>query len=203
MNLEEFESALLDANKSGKFQAFCQKHFMHGTPFVFSGRDTDYFTFKNLICEKYNISHPDVFVVGSGKLGFSPLKRTEFSLDSDIDVAIVSASLSDKVDELGAQFEYSRRKAEYSLTERQENKYNEYLRYKAIGWTRPDLIPEVSTSMKAFKAEWFDFFQSISYGKSPVGNYKVCAGLYKNLSHLEKYTEHSLKQIMNKLKVGN
>ncbi|MEP1442236.1 MAG: hypothetical protein ABJK39_04440 [Hyphomicrobiales bacterium] len=203
MKLEKFESELIDADENGNFQAFCQKNFMHGTPFVFSGRDTDYFTFKSLICDKYSISHPDVFIVGSGKLGFSPLKRTEFSLDSDIDVAIVSASLSEKVDELGVQFEYSRRKAEYSLTERQESKYNKYLRYKAIGWTRPDLIPEVSASLKAFKSEWFDFFQSISHGRSSVGNYKVSAGLYKSLAHLEKYTEYSLKQIMKKLKVGN
>ena len=203
MTLEEFERELIDAGKSGNFQAFCQKHFMHGTPFVFSGRDSDYFTFKSHICEKYKIAHPDVFIVGSGKLGFSPLSRTEFSLDSDIDVAIVSSSLSERVDELGAQFEYSRRNAEYSLTARQERRYNKYLRYKAIGWTRPDLIPEVSASLKAFKSEWFDFFQSISHGRSSVGNYKVNAGLYKSLAHLEKYTEHSLKQIINKLKIGN
>jgi hypothetical protein len=42
--------------------------------------------------------------------------------------------------------------------------------------------------MNAFKDDWFEFFRSISYGKSEVGNYKVNAGVFKSYQHLEDYT---------------
>lgn len=202
MTLEEFKMQLLSVNVGRDFQAFCRQHLMHGTPHVFAGREDDYFEFKRLICDQFDIAHPDVFIVGSGKLGFSPHKETEFSLDSDIDVAIVSNSLSEELEFLGAEFEYARRNAEFSLRADQAKNYNRYLRYRAIGWTRPDLIPQLSRQMVEFKAGWFDFFGSISNGRSTVGDYKVSAGLFKSLGHLEKYTEDSIMKIQQNLKLG-
>lgn len=202
MTLDEFKAQLLASPVDCDFRAFCQQHMMHGTPHVFAGREGDYFDFKRLICERFNIAHPDIFIVGSGKLGFSPHKETAFSLDSDIDVAIISNSLSDEIEVLGAEFEYARRNAEFSLRSDQSKDYNRYLRYRAIGWTRPDLIPQLSSAMASFKSDWFDFFGSISHGRSTVGNYKVSAGLFRSLVHLEKYTEDSIKKIQQSLKLG-
>ncbi|WP_308255042.1 hypothetical protein [Geminocystis sp. GBBB08] len=72
----------------------------------------------------------------------------------------------------------------------------------AIGWIRPDKLP-LSFGVDILKQEWFDFFKSISYGKSEIGNYKVSAGVFKSYSHFEKYTISSLKQIINTQKIRN
>ncbi len=117
-----------------------------------------------------------------------------------MDLAIVSANLAKEVDELGLEFEYSLRSSETFLTAGQRDVYYKYLRYKAIGWMRPDLIPHKSP-MRDFKESWFEFFRSLSYGRSEVGNYKVSAGLFASLSHLERYTIDSLRKIKNTLEV--
>lgn len=59
---------------------------------------------------------------------------------------------------------------------------------------RPDMLP-VQIKNRAIKNEWFEFFKSISYGKSSVGDYKVAGGLFKNYSYLEEYYIESLMKI--------
>lgn len=49
--------------------------------------------------------------------------------------------------------------------------------------------------MHVFKKDWFQFFNSISYGKSEVGNYKVNAGVFKSYEHLEDYIVSGLSSI--------
>jgi hypothetical protein len=137
-------------------------------------------------------------MVGSGKLGFSPLKRTEFSLDSDVDLAIVAPNLWEKIYNLGMDFEYARRSFHITLHNSQEEKYKQYLQYMAIGWVRPDLMPHAS-KMKEFKNEWFEFFKSLSYNRSEVGNYKVTAGVFRGHDHLEKYSFNSMRQVRKNL----
>ena len=66
---------------------------------------------------------------------------------------------------------------------------------------RPDLLP-TSFRMKELKRDWFDFFESLSYGKSEVGNYKVTAGVFKTYNHLEKYTVSGLRSLKTKLEIG-
>jgi hypothetical protein len=78
------------------------------------------------------------------------------------------------------------------------DKYHKFLEYGAIGWMRPDLLP-TSFRIKEIKEDWFDFFDSISHGKSEVGNYKVTAGAFKSYAHLEKYTLSGLRSIRSKI----
>lgn len=200
MNLERFESELAAISTDHDLADFCQRTILHGTPYVFEGREDAFFSFKRRICAEFNLNPTEVFIVGSGKLGFSPHKRTEFSLDSDIDLAVVSHKLASDVDRLGRQFEYSLRASQNTLTVEQSAKYFRYLRYKAIGWMRPDLLPH-KTPIIDFKNSWFEFFQSISYGQSEVGDYKVTAGLFHDLDHLEMYTNDSLRKVQRKLHV--
>ena len=63
---------------------------------------------------------------------------------------------------------------------------------------RPDKLP-TSFQVNLLKSEWFDFFESISYGRSEVGNYKVAAGLFKNYEYLEKYYKRSIEDVYNSL----
>jgi hypothetical protein len=200
MNLDEFEQELGDIQTDVQLSDFCQKTFLSGTPFVFSGREDAYYDFKNRMCTQFAIHHTEVFIVGSGMLGFSPHKKTPFSMDSDIDTAIVSERLWEEVSAIGAEFEYRLRSSDLSLHGEENKRYFKFLRYGAIGWIRPDLIPHKSP-MKTFKDIWFNFFRSISYGNSEVGNYKVAAGIFRSHTHLENYTKHSLKEIQNKMEV--
>jgi hypothetical protein len=82
------ESALLD---------FCRKYSLHGTPRIFSGSEDAYYDFRKRIADKFNINFHEIFITGSAKLGFNPHKRRLFSYESDIDVAIVSTSLYDRI----------------------------------------------------------------------------------------------------------
>ncbi|MNY54714.1 hypothetical protein D3C86_1906130 [compost metagenome] len=63
---------------------------------------------------------------------------------------------------------------------------------------RPDLLP-TSFQVDVLKTEWFDYFQSISYNRSTVGNYKVAAGLFKNYEYLEKYYTKSIADTYDSL----
>ena len=59
---------------------------------------------------------------------------------------------------------------------------------------RPDLLP-CKVQVETVKKEWFDFFKSISYGKSTVGNYIVNGGVFKNFHYLERYYTESLLKL--------
>lgn len=201
MSLEEFQT-LLDTKKDvASFKDFCRQKVLHGTPHVFAGKEDDFFDFKQRICAKLDIHHQEIMIVGSAKLGFSPFKRTEFSLDSDVDIAIISEKLWNEVSRLGAELEYERRSSHISMHKHQHKEYVRYLRYNAIGWVRPDLIPNLSC-MKSFKQDWFDFFLSLSYGASEVGNYKVNAGVFRTVTHLEDYTYHSFGKVWRSRQIG-
>ncbi|MEP5153620.1 hypothetical protein [Planktotalea sp.] len=200
MNLLDFRSELAAISCDVELQDFCQRTVIHGMPFAFHSREEELFKFKKRICQQFNIHHTEVFIVGSAKLGFSPHKGTEFSLDSDIDVAIVSENLWENVYCSAAELEHSMRTSMISLHSHQYSSYVKFLRYCAIGWMRPDKIPNVAP-MKKFKQDWFDFFGSISHGRSEVGNYKVSAGVFRSQQHLETYTIRALENVRNSIRV--
>lgn len=127
MTLEEFSEALCCKNENAELEDFTREVLLHGTPHVFSGRDAEYFQFKQKICNHLEIHHTEIFLVGSGKLGFSPHKRTEFSLDSDIDLAIVAPDLWEKIYSLGTELEYARRSSYITFHNRQAENYQKYL----------------------------------------------------------------------------
>lgn len=198
MTLEEFSDALRGKNDNEELEEFTREVMLHGTPFVFFGRDAEYYKFKLRICKHLGVHHTEIFLVGSGKLGFSPFKNTDFSLDSDIDLAIVSPNLWERVFSLGMDVEYARRSTHITFHNKQAEIYKRYLRYMAIGWARPDLMPR-KLKMEEFKDDWFNFFKSISHDNSEVGNYKVNAGVFRGQDYLEKYSFDSMRQIQRNL----
>ena len=78
--------------------------------------------------------------------------------------------------------------------------FDKFLKYMAKGWMRPDLLP-IKIEGIDLKTNWFNFFNTISYDKSEVGNYKVSAGVYKSYNYLEYYAINSLKEYIQILKV--
>ena len=192
MTRQEFNENLIQASDQEKRLRFVQKFLFHGTPHVFNGRESDSFEFRTKFANKFNVGFHEVFIVGSAKLGFSFYKNTDFDYDSDIDIVIVNEKLFEefyfKITEY--QFQLDR---QYRTVNMKELKiYSEFLRYLVKGWMRPDKLP-TSFQVNLLKSEWFDFFDSLSNGKSEVGNYKVNAGLFKNYTYLEKYYTRSVE----------
>lgn len=177
---------------------FCRRKIIHGTPFVFKEREDDYYYFLKQIATKFSIPFNSIHISGSGKLGFSFINKTDFNLNSDIDVAIISHFLFDKVMDIVGDFQISLRQSNVFLTARQQEFYFEFLKYSAMGWIRPDLLP-IKSYPNEFRSDWFDFFNSISYKNCIAGNYKVTAGVFKSYECFEKYTLTGLDKLTIKL----
>lgn len=191
---------LAEATTDESLLDFCRRRSLHGTPFVFTGNEDDYYNFRKRIAEKFEINFHEIFITGSGKLGFSPRKCKPFDYDSDIDVAIISATLYDKIMSYIHVYQMELRENRRAVSSWELDRYHKFLEYGAIGWMRPDLLP-TSFRIKEIKTDWFDFFDSISHGKSEVGNYKVTAGAFKSYAHLEKYTLSGLRSIRSKIQL--
>jgi hypothetical protein len=198
--MEDFLQNLQLVSIGDELKDFARKEILHGTPFVFVEREADFYEFRKRIAVHFDIGFHEVFITGSGKLGFSPHKRTEFSYDSDIDVAIVSNTLFNSMMEKIRCYQMQLREARITVSKREISKYHRFLEYSAIGWFRPDLLPD-SFDIGDIRERWFDFFTSISDGRSEVGNYKVNAGVFKSYRHLEKYTFSGLESVKNSLEV--
>jgi predicted nucleotidyltransferase len=197
MNLENFLLKLEEQSTIELQYDFCRKFVLHGTPYVFHGRDEDFYEFRKRVANKFNIPFHEIYITGSGKLGFSPFKLKAFDYDSDIDVAIISPSLFESIMRDIAVYQMRFRKARSVVRESELVMYHDFLEYVALGWIRPDKLP-ISFQMKTFKNDWFEFFQKLSYGNSEVGNYKVNAGVFKSYKHLEDYIVSGLLDIRNR-----
>ncbi|WP_431689336.1 hypothetical protein [Hahella sp. NBU794] len=194
MDLEEFSVELAGKNDEDDVLDFCRKHVLHGTPYIFSSRDEEFYEFRKRVAKKFGIPFYEIFITGSAKLGFSPFKKKSFDYDSDIDVAIVSPILFEQLMSNIAEYQMMVRNNRDVIRDSELKMYHSFLEYVALGWIRPDKLP-VSFQMKAIKDDWFDFFRSISNGKSEVGNYRVNAGVFKSYEHLENYTLLGMKDL--------
>jgi len=148
-----------------------------------------YFNLKNLVSTKFGLDMTDVFMVGSGKLGFT-IKPNEqyrlFSDKSDIDLAIVSNELFEQI--WKSLFLY---KEEIKYWPK-EMKFKEYL-FK--GWIRPDYLPP----SKLFQdgENWWNFFQELT-SSGDYGPYRIRAGLYHSHFFFESYQKQCI-QLCRKL----
>lgn len=186
MNRDECLDIIKGLDTHTKRINFVNKYLFHGIPHVFMNKENEYFEFRNRIADKFKISFHEVFIVGSGKLGFSYHKDKLFDYNSDIDVVIVNENLFEDFYSKISDYQYKLDKSYKTISSDERNTYYEFMRYLIKGWMRPDKLP-TSFQIDLLKTEWFDFFESISYEKSEVGDYKVSAGLFKNHSYLQKY----------------
>ncbi|MEQ9670566.1 hypothetical protein [Coleofasciculus sp. G2-EDA-02] len=119
----EFCSALKDQSQTDKI--IVQKYITCGTPYYFKDNENLYFNLKHEVSSHFS-EHPDkVRIVGSAKLGFSiaPQKMWKsFSLDSDIDVVIISEVVF-------KEFWYDLYNFNIGLTSRTERENKQYRRF--------------------------------------------------------------------------
>lgn len=200
--LTSFLSELEGTNGDDDLLDLCRKRVLHGLPHVFDGREDDFYEFRKRIADQFDIDFREVFITGSAKLGFSPKKRTIFSLDSDVDVAMVSPSLFDRFIEEARMYQMELRRARRAVSSGELDMYHIFLEYTAVGWIRPDKLP-VSFKVGELKNDWFGFFASISNGQSEVGNYKVSAGIFRSYRHLELYVLSGLTDLRTSLQASS
>ncbi len=191
------EELLQQVDASNNYQEYLRivrKHLIHGTPYVFQDREEDFYEFRELVANKFRINFHEVLILGSAKLGYSYHKNSVFSLDSDIDVALVNEGLFESFYDEICSYQYLKSKALFTTTQDEEKSYFRFLKYLIRGWMRPDLLPN-RVQMCTIKKDWFDFFKSMSYGRSSVGNYIVSGGVFKNYNYLERYYVESLQKL--------
>lgn len=150
MTLDDFNDVLIKFNSDEQIIDFCRKYVLHGTPYVFNNRDEEFYEFRKRIGEKFNISFHEIYITGSAKLGFSYFKNKIFDYDSDIDVAIISGNLFEKIMQDVSEYQMMFRKNRAVVGESELKIYHKFLEYVALGWIRPDKLP-ISFQMKAFK----------------------------------------------------
>lgn len=198
MTIENFNNELMTCSTDELKSRFIDKNLVHGIPFVFDGNEGNYYSFREKIARKFNVSINDIFIVGSAKLGFSYEKNSDFSLESDIDVVIVNENLYEEYQQAICEYQYQIDKLKKNITVGELEQYNRFLAYFIKGWMRPDLIPS-SFDIDILRDNWFQYFKSISNGKSEVGNYKVSAGLFKNNHYFNKYHLQSITKLYQKI----
>lgn len=192
ITLADFQSLIDKAVDYKEYSSLVRKYLFHGLPAVFENRENDYYDFRAEIADRWKVRFHEVLILGSAKLGYSYYKKTQFSIESDIDVSIVSPILFEEFVEAISETQYKIDKGQVRLTQYEKARYDKFLKYLVKGWMRPDLLPSNMGGI-INRDNWFDYFRSISYGKSQVGNYKISAGLFKNFDYMEKYYVESLK----------
>lgn len=182
--LEEFKADLICLSSI----QMIRKYILGGSCRILN--DDQHFRLKEQICEHFTVDYNSVILVGSGKLGFSikAEKRFQsFGEDSDIDVAVVSTELFQKVWE--EAYLYKKGGAYWP-------KSKQFFNYLSQGWIRPDKLP--SSGFFEFTATWWDFFNNITASKR-YGPYKIRAGLYHSMFFLQEYQKICIEQCIEEL----
>lgn len=182
---------------STESEYFLRKHVIFGDSFWLDS--VLYYQLKEEIAHHFQIHPSCVFMVGSGKLGFSLSEKKIFDKEtrelietkprlrafgdeSDLDIAIVSPSLFNNY--WRQVYKFSRQKPLW---------YKEKLFKLNMfeGWMRPDQLPS-STGKFQVKKEWFEYFSNLT-ASGKYGDLTIAAGLYSDWEFVEAY---QLKSIM-------
>lgn len=162
--------------------------------------DVDHTKLRRRIAEKFGIGIGDIVIVGSAKLGYTlrDKKQTDrrherpafspFSDDSDVDIAIISDRLFDQIWKRCFEFWDSSGYASGSGYWPSGGQFRDYV---FRGWMRPDHLP--SEGSFSYRAEWFDFFRRLTSDRA-AGDYKITAGLYREIYFLRAYQLISINQ---------
>jgi predicted nucleotidyltransferase len=177
--IEEFQQDLLVLSSLQVYR----KYVLSGTCYALD--DNQHYKLREEVCEKLSVEFSDVILVGSGKLGFSLKPGRRFGMfndDSDIDLAIVSRSLFEKVWEEAYLFKKSQ--ADWPRAKL-------FFKYLSEGWIRPDKLPP--SRYFSFSGDWWDFFNALTSSNN-YGPYKIRAGLYYSHFFLQEYQKICIDQ---------
>lgn len=179
MDIEVFKQDL----KKHSSELLVRSHVLSGDTHVLGG--VEYVQLREDVANHFNIDTFQVFMVGSGKMGFSikPTRRFGiFNDQSDIDLAIISPDLFERV----WQSAYK-----YKISGADWPKQKSFFEYLINGWIRPDKFP--SSEIDPFFEEWWDFFNALARSRK-YGHYKIRAGLYQSRFFLEQYQKICIEE---------
>lgn len=164
-----------------------EKHILHNIPFYFKNDMNLFYDIKKQISKNYNISITNIYLVGSGQLGFSLNPKNNYrdfiyaesemySKISDLDFAIISEKLFNQIWDEICDF----RLGDFPHDDKDKKLYKDFENYLFKGWIRPDMFPFDFPKKK----EWFEFFNSLN----SLVNRKVTCGVFRNeISFLKQY----------------
>jgi hypothetical protein len=162
--------------------------------------NVDQRSLRELIASNFEIELKSIIIVGSAKLGFTLRRKQKsedederpafspFSENSDIDVAIVSDALFDKIWKLSFEFWHG---SGYAAAPGYWPKGKHFRNYIFRGWMRPDHLP--SEGNFTYKESWFDFFRELTSNRA-AGDYRITAGLYREPYFLKSYQEIAINE---------
>ena len=182
VRIGRFKSDLLSSTAT----QIVERHVIFGDAFALE-KDR-YFALKEEIAKHFSVNLPEVVMVGSGKLGFSivPKKRYQpFSINSDIDIAIVSANLFDLLWE---------RVFDYWVQTPYWPDMQDFNNYLARGWIRPDKLPTGFSPGQ----DWWDFFRELT-ASGKFGDRRLRAGVYRTWHFMRTYHTSAVEKCAGEL----
>lgn len=186
-----------------KIHEFSESLLENGAEFVFDeyllkentsvlGEDVE-IALRREISQHFDVKVESIIIVGSAKLWFSPKPGQyfkPFSVDSDVDVAIISNVFFEKIWREVYEMEFA---GEYF-------DFGKFRHYHFQGWARPDKIPKGSIYKTA--SDWWKFFQELS-SKEDYGRMKIRAGLYFDMYYFRQYHLKNLISLRENLSLRN
>lgn len=165
-----------------------RKYILDGKCFLLEHQEI--FELREEISKNFEINYNEIYLVGSGKLGFSikPSRRfLAFNDDSDIDIAITSTELFVKVWKEALLFKKS---------ESYWPNSNHFFKCLSQGWIRPDKLP--ISEYFCFTKKWWDFFNELT-SSNKYGHYKIRGGLYHSEFFLKQYQTICIEQCIQEI----
>lgn len=190
MTVDDVKAALL----SSDIEEFVDTYVLGGESSNFDVERVRHVAAK--LAERYRVTKAsvDIRVVGSAKIGFGLREKTTksgdvlprfrpFRPESDIDLAIVSSSLFERLwDELSAHAN-----AQPGMPW-DSKKLGDYM---VCGWLRPDHFPRGVRLRRC--DDWWDLFRELS-SDSRFGRRAIRGALYYSLEHLRRYQIRGLAE---------
>lgn len=187
--------------QSQELRDIVDAHLFSGLPYAFLRKPSMMAMLRDHLSRNLNIDPNNVYVVGSGKLGYSlnPARfSAPFSRKSDLDIAVIDANLFDHVWLTALEWHYPFRAAQ----SRVDDVAWPAIRELYWGWFFPNRVsswnslwrPSELEPMREFSTDWFNTFQSVS--RIPDFASRAVKGrLYRSIEHAKLYHIDGLRQI--------
>jgi hypothetical protein len=167
------------------------KHILTGVPVALTL--DDYFLLRNRVARKFQVEPVEVVLVGSCRVGFTLVDKSEEGRPryspvhpgSDLDIAVVSSWLFNQ---------YWDNVHLYSVQNWAFPTTPEGIKFRETlfgGWIDPLGLPPATQFQKA--REWFQFFRQLSDDRQ-YGNRRASARIYRSWDRLCAYQQRAVEQ---------
>ncbi len=191
-DIEAFKRDLLG---STSLDNLTRRYMLQGTPFVFRRNPGVYDELKGALSTELAVGPDNVIVIGSAKLGFSPAPDKfpkAFTLESDVDIVVVSMELFD-----AAWLDLLRwhDSPKWQMPPHRREKILEH-HEASIYWGH--LWPDLLFSFSETASRWVRARRDLSRIPA-LSPFKVSGRLYRTWDHVMLYHSGSLRKLRARL----